>query len=182
MFAVKASRFITHVKRLKDCEEPLETFLGRARLLGEALGPVLYQLPPNFHYKPENVDRLADFLALLPRDMRHVFEFRHDSWFNADLFSLLRIHNVGFCAFHMAGWETPLEATTDFAYVRFHGSRRRLRRFLQPGRPGDLGRPPARPAGGRARSLRLLQQRHRRLCRRECEDADRVHHAFRPQG
>jgi uncharacterized protein YecE (DUF72 family) len=115
-FAVKASRFITHIKRLRDCEEPLETFLGRARLLGEALGPVLYQLPPNFHCKPENMDRLADFLSLLPRDVRHVFEFRHDSWFNNDVFFLLRLHNAGFCAFHMVDWETPLEATTDLAY------------------------------------------------------------------
>ncbi len=122
VFAVKASRYITHVKRLKDCEEPLETFLDRARLLGDALGPVLYQLPPNFHYKPQNVERLVEFLSLLPQDVRHVFEFRHDSWFNADLLSLLRIHNAGFCAFHMAGRETPLEATTDFAYVRFHGA------------------------------------------------------------
>jgi uncharacterized protein YecE (DUF72 family) len=121
MFAVKASRFITHIKRLKDCEEPLEMFLGRARLLGDSLGPVLYQLPPNFHYKTQNVERLTEFLSLLPQDIRHVFEFRHDSWFNADLFSLLRIHNAGFCAFHTAGRETPLEATTDFAYVRFHG-------------------------------------------------------------
>jgi len=121
-FAVKASRYMTHVKRLKDCEEPLQDFLARARLLGQALGPVLYQLPPNFHYKPENVKRLAAFLSLLPADMRHVFEFRHDSWFNPELFSLLRTHNAGFCAFHMAGWETPLEATTDFAYLRFHGA------------------------------------------------------------
>lgn len=121
-FAVKASRYITHVKRLRDCAEPLDNFLSRARLLGPSLGPVLYQLPPNFHYKPENVERLTDFLSLLPQDMRHVFEFRHDSWFNADLLSLLRIHNAGFCAFHMASWETPLEATTDFAYVRLHGS------------------------------------------------------------
>jgi len=121
-FAVKASRYITHVKRLRDCAEPLDNFLSRARLLGPSLGPVLYQLPPNFHYKPENVERLTDFLSLLPQDMRHVFEFRHDSWFNADLLSLLRIHNAGFCAFHMAGWETPVEATTDFAYMRFHGA------------------------------------------------------------
>ena len=65
---------------------------------------------------------MLTFLSLLPADMRHVFEFRHDSWFNAELFSLLRMHNAGFCAFHMAGWETPLEATTDFAYLRFHGA------------------------------------------------------------
>ena len=122
VFSVKASRFITHVKRLRDCEEPLETFLGRARLLGDALGPVLYQLPPNFQRTPVNVERVADFLALLPQDVRHVFEFRHESWFTDEVFALLSRHNAGFCAFHMADRETPLEATTDFAYIRFHGS------------------------------------------------------------
>jgi len=121
-FAVKASRFITHIKRLRDCEEPLETFLDRARLLGDALGPVLYQMPPSFHRTPENSERLARFLSLLPQDVRHVFEFRHDSWFDAEPFALLRMHNVGFCVFHMVDRETPLEATTDFVYVRFHGS------------------------------------------------------------
>jgi uncharacterized protein YecE (DUF72 family) len=122
LFAVKASRFITHIKRLRDCEEPLETFLDRARLLGDALGPVLYQMPPSFHRTPENSERLANFLSLLPHDVRHVFEFRHDSWFDAEPFALLRMHNVAFCAFHMVDRETPLEATTDFVYVRFHGS------------------------------------------------------------
>ena len=121
-FSVKASRYITHVKRLKDCGEPLGKFISRARLLGDALGPVRYQLPPNFHCKTENMDRLAGFLALLPRDLKHVFEFRHDSWFNDELFSLLRMYNVGFCAYHRDGCETPLEATTDFAYLRLHGS------------------------------------------------------------
>lgn len=122
LFAVKASRYITHVKRLTHAEQPLENFLGGARLLESALGPILYQLPPNFHLKPENRDRLAHFLSLLPSDLRHVFEFRHDSWFDDDVFSLLRLHNAAFCVFHMFDRETPLVATTDFAYVRFHGS------------------------------------------------------------
>jgi len=65
---------------------------------------------------------LADFLSALPRDIRHVFEFRHGSWFNSEVFALLRLHNVGFCAFHMVDRQTPMEATTDFAYMRFHGS------------------------------------------------------------
>lgn len=121
-FAVKASRFITHIRRLKDCQEPVERFLGRARALSEHLGPVLYQMPPNFHRNERNEAVLTDFLATLPRDIRHVFEFRHDSWFNAEVFALLRLHNVGFCAFHMVDWQTPMEATTDFAYMRFHGS------------------------------------------------------------
>lgn len=122
LFAVKASRYITHVKRLTHSEQPLESFLEGARLLGDALGPVLYQLPPNFHSKPENHDRLAHFLSLLPGDVRHVFEFRHASWYDDDVFSLLRLYNAAFCVFHMFDRETPLVATTDFAYVRFHGS------------------------------------------------------------
>ncbi len=121
-FAVKASRFITHVKRLKDCREPVETFLGRARAMDESLGPVLYQMPPSFRRNEDSEAVLVDFLSLLPRDLRHVFEFRHDSWFNAEVFAVLRLHNVGFCAYHMVDKETPVEATTDFAYVRFHGS------------------------------------------------------------
>jgi uncharacterized protein YecE (DUF72 family) len=121
-FAVKASRFVTHIKRLKDCREPVETFSDRARAMGEHLGPILYQMPPNFHRNERNEAALSDFLSTLPRDLRHVFEFRHDSWFNSEVFALLRLHNVGFCAFHMVDWETPMEATTDFAYMRFHGS------------------------------------------------------------
>lgn len=118
-YAVKGNRFITHIKRIRNVEEPIETLMGRARLLGESLGPVLWQLPPQMKV---NVDRLREFLSLLPRDVRHVFEFRHESWFDDEVFFTLRMHNVGFCAYHMVDWETPLEATTDFAYVRFHGA------------------------------------------------------------
>jgi uncharacterized protein YecE (DUF72 family) len=121
-YAVKASRFITHIRRLKDCGEPVETFLGRARAMGENLGPVLYQMPPNFHRNEGNEAVLVDFLSALPQDLRHVFEFRHDSWLNSEVFALLRLHNVGFCAYHMVDRQTPMEATTDFAYMRFHGS------------------------------------------------------------
>ena len=121
-FAVKASRYITHIKRLRDCEEPLETFLSRVRLLGEAAGPVLFQLPPQFKRHARNEAALADFLTLLPHDLRHVFEFRDPAWHTPDIFFLLRMHNAAFCAYHMVDEETPLEATADFAYMRFHGS------------------------------------------------------------
>ena len=118
-FAVKVSRFITHVKRLRNAEEPVANFLSRAKLLGEKLGPLLYQLPPNLH---RNDSLLESFLSMLPGDLRHVFEFRHESWHTQDVFDLLRRHNVGFCIFDMPGLTTPLEVTADFAYVRFHGS------------------------------------------------------------
>jgi len=118
-YAVKVSRFITHIKRLKDVAEPIETFLQRARHLNEKLGPLLYQLPPNMH---RNDERLESFLPLLPKGLRHVIEFRHQSWLDEEVFDILRRHNIGFCVFDMPGLPCPLLATADFAYIRFHGS------------------------------------------------------------
>ena len=117
VFAVKASRFITHIKRLKD-KQPLDTFLTRAQGLKEKLGPVLYQLPPNMH---RNDDRLESFLSVLPKDIRHVFEFRHGSWLDEGVFSILHKYNAGLCVFDMPDFTCPVLATADFAYIRFHG-------------------------------------------------------------
>lgn len=119
VYAVKVSRFITHIKRLKDVGEPVETFLSRARHLNEKLGPLLYQLPPNMR---RNDERLDAFLSLLPIGLRHVVEFRHESWLDDGVFDILRRHNVGLCVFDMPGVSCPLLATADFAYIRFHGS------------------------------------------------------------
>jgi len=119
VYAVKVSRFITHIKRLKEVEEPVATFLDRARHLEEKLGPLLYQLPPNMH---RNDERLDHFLSLLPKGLRHVVEFRHESWLDEGVFAILRKHNVGFCVFDMPDLPCPLMATADFAYIRFHGS------------------------------------------------------------
>jgi uncharacterized protein YecE (DUF72 family) len=118
-FAVKVSRFITHIKRLKDVEEPLDSFLGRAKILSEKLGPLLYQLPPSMHRDDR---RLESFLSILPSGMKHTFEFRHHSWLDDGVFAILRQHNVGLCVFDMPGLTCPLLATADFAYIRFHGS------------------------------------------------------------
>ncbi|MCK4362242.1 MAG: DUF72 domain-containing protein [Dehalococcoidia bacterium] len=118
-YAVKVSRFITHIKRLKDVAEPAETFLQRARHLNEKLGPLLYQLPPNMH---RNDERLESFLRLLPKGLRHVIEFRHQSWLDEGVFDILRRHEIGFCVFDMPGLPCPLLSTADFAYIRFHGS------------------------------------------------------------
>jgi len=117
-FAVKCSRLITHSKRLNDSEDLLATFFGRMRLLGDRLGPVLYQLPPKFARDDE---RLARFLALLPRDLEHVFEFRDESWWHDAVYALLRAHNASFCIYHMGESSTPVVATSREAYVRFHG-------------------------------------------------------------
>jgi len=118
-FAVKVSRFITHIKRLRDAEEAVEKFITRAQILGEKLGPLLYQLPPNMH---RNDEVLESFLSALPQGMKHVFEFRHQSWFNEDIFEVLHKYNIGFCVFDMPSFSCPLIATADFAYMRFHGS------------------------------------------------------------
>ncbi len=120
-FAVKASRFITHIKRLNDSKEPLDTFVERAKILGEKLGPILYQLPPSMH---RDDARLESFLSLLPQGIKHVFEFRHKSWLDDEVFEIMRRYNVGLCVFDMPRFSCPLVATADFVYLRFHGSTR----------------------------------------------------------
>ena len=118
-FAVKVSRFITHIKRLKDSEQPVDTFLSRAKILKQKLGPLLYQLPPSMH---RDDDRLESFLSILPPGLKHTLEFRHQSWVDEGVFEILRRHNVGLCVFDMPGLSCPLAVTADFAYIRFHGS------------------------------------------------------------
>lgn len=119
VYAVKASRLITHYRKLRNVETALETFSSRARLLGDKLGPLLYQLPPNM---TRNESLLEAFIRLLPPELNHVFEFRHESWFDQRVLALLRKHNMGFCIYDMPGVTTPMVATADFVYVRFHGS------------------------------------------------------------
>ena len=117
-YSVKAPRFITHMKKLKDCSEPVEEFLSRARNLGESIGPILYQLPPRWAF---NRGRLEEFIALLPADLSHVFEFREKSWLSEEVLALLDRHGMAFCAHDMPGLATPRWASGPIAYVRFHG-------------------------------------------------------------
>lgn len=117
-FAVKGSRFITHMKKLKDPAPALEKFFARADLLGPKLGPVVFQLPPNWAV---DVDRFAEFLQALPRAHRYAFEFRHPSWHTEGIYRLLRHHRSALCIYHLAGFTSPIEITTDFAYLRLHG-------------------------------------------------------------
>ncbi len=119
VFAVKVSRFITHIKRLKSMEEPVQNFLTRADLLQDRLGPILYQLPPTMK---RNDETLEVFLSILPLQHRHVFEFRHQSWIDDGVFNILKRYNAGLCVFDMPNFTCPVVATADFAYVRFHGS------------------------------------------------------------
>jgi uncharacterized protein YecE (DUF72 family) len=119
LYAVKANRFITHIKRLNEPAEPLERFFEIINLLKHKLGPVLFQLPPRFH---KDLYKLKDFLNLLPEKIKSVFEFRHESWFSQDTYKLLEKHNAGFCVHDMPGIKTPLVVTGNMIYIRFHGS------------------------------------------------------------
>jgi uncharacterized protein YecE (DUF72 family) len=119
LFAVKASRFLTHMKKLKDPEEPVERLFSRACELRSKLGPVLYQLPKQL---PKNVERLSGFLQVLPRRVKHAIEFRDPSWYDDEVMRLLRRHNVALCLHDMAGSEPPRALTARFTYVRFHGA------------------------------------------------------------
>jgi uncharacterized protein YecE (DUF72 family) len=118
LYAVKASRFLTHMKKLKDPEEPIDRLFSRMRGLREHLGPVLYQLPPGWKLDRE---RLEYFLQALPRDVRHVLEFREPSWYADDISELLERYGVARCLHDMKGSATGRERVGPFVYVRFHG-------------------------------------------------------------
>jgi len=119
LYSVKANRFITHMKKLKAPQEALDKFLPRARLLGPHLGPILYQLPPHWHW---NLERLAAFLRVLPKDIAHSVEFRDRSWLRQETFDLLKEEGVAFCIISMPGFDCPIVATSSFVYIRMHGS------------------------------------------------------------
>ena len=116
--AVKASRYITHNRKLKDGAQTAEKFISQMRELGKRLGPILFQLPPSWRI---NRDRLAEFLSELPRTHRYVFEFRNETWNTPEVYDVLHRHNAAFCMFELAGFQSPMEVTADFAYVRLHG-------------------------------------------------------------
>jgi uncharacterized protein YecE (DUF72 family) len=117
-FAVKGSRFLTHMKKLRDAQDGLNRFLGAVEVLEPKLGPILFQLPPHWEL---NVDRLAEFLTILPRYLRCCFEFRNQTWNTEPVYDLLAKYNVGYCIFDLAGYLSPLQVTADFAYIRLHG-------------------------------------------------------------
>jgi uncharacterized protein YecE (DUF72 family) len=118
VFAVKASRYITHMKKLRDPQASTHLFLQRIGTLGRRLGPVLFQLPPHWRY---NEARLAELLGILPGSQRHAFEFRDRSWHERGCYRLLERHNAAFCIYDLDGFVSPRQVTADFVYVRLHG-------------------------------------------------------------
>lgn len=114
-FALKAPQRITHWRRLRNVDEPVRFFCDTARTLGRKLGPLLFQLPPNF---PKDLARLSDLLALVPEGLACAVEFRHASWLAEDVYERLRAHNVALCVADGERGTTPLVATANFGYLR----------------------------------------------------------------
>jgi uncharacterized protein YecE (DUF72 family) len=117
-YAVKANRFLTQAKKLKDCEEPLERMMNSVRSLADRLGPMLYQLPPKMNL---NLERLESFLQVLPKGVNSVFEFRNTSWYVHETYALLDRYGASFCVHDMPGSASERIAVGPIAYVRFHG-------------------------------------------------------------
>lgn len=117
-YAVKATRSITHYRRLRDADEALAQFLDRVSGLGEALGPLLFQLPPTF---PLRRERLEAFLELLPSGSAAAFEFREPTWFVPAVYGALERHGSAFCISDLHGRPTPEVVTAPLVYVRLHG-------------------------------------------------------------
>jgi uncharacterized protein YecE (DUF72 family) len=115
LFALKASQQITHRKRLKDAADAVGYFFQVAVTLGDRMGPVLFQLPPNLK---KDLPRLADFLSVLPPASRCAFEFRHESWFEEDVYEALRSRACALCVAEGEELATPFVATTDWGYLR----------------------------------------------------------------
>ncbi|HEX6913638.1 MAG TPA: DUF72 domain-containing protein [Chitinophagaceae bacterium] len=121
IYVVKASRFITHMKKLGDTREALEIFLHNCNGLEDKLGPILFQLPPGWQL---NIERLREFLEQLPRGYRFAFEFRNPTWYTEEVYALLQQYNCAFCIYQLAGHMSPVKVTADWVYLRLHGPTR----------------------------------------------------------
>jgi uncharacterized protein YecE (DUF72 family) len=138
VFAWKASKFITHWKRLSgNSVNSLDLLESRVALLGGKAGPILFQLPPNFQ---ADADRLASFLKLLPKRRRYSFEFRHSSWYAPRILRLLSGRNISLCLSDHHDAPAPWRRTADFVYVRGHGPGGRYKGHYRPDVLGDWAR------------------------------------------
>jgi uncharacterized protein YecE (DUF72 family) len=118
LFAAKGSRFLTHMKKLKDPEPGIAKYFDRIAPLGRKLGPILFQLPPRWTV---DCPRLDAFLAALPRGHCYTFELRDPSWHIPEVYRILRRRRAAFCIFEIAGFFSGIQLTADFTYVRLHG-------------------------------------------------------------
>lgn len=118
LFSIKASRYITHLKRLNDCEKSLEFFYKSLTNLKSKIGPILFQLPPSFK---ANKSRLIEFITLLDKQHKYTFEFRHETWFTDEIYELLAKNNIALCITDLNGIQSPKVLTADFTYMRLHG-------------------------------------------------------------
>lgn len=118
IYAVKANRYFTHLKKLKVSATDVNVFLDSAARLGEKLGPILFQLPPKWNV---NLERLEAFLKLLPNSFRYAVEFRNATWYNLEVYALLQSYNVAFCIYELGSHISPSIQTANFLYIRLHG-------------------------------------------------------------
>ena len=130
VFSLKFPQIITHVKMLRDCQSETNAFLDRANSLGEKLGPLLLQFPPN--YSAEHMPELANYLKKLPQQHRYAVEVRDETWLKSEFYSLLKENNAAFAWVDSPKMPQILEVTTDFLYIRLEGDRRKVN--------GTLGR------------------------------------------
>lgn len=124
-FAAKGSRFITHIKKLKDCGQPLQLFKENAAGLGEKLAVCLWQLPPNLLYNSERLEEFCQLLTDEYPEKRHAFEFRHESWLQEECYDILSAHGLALCIPVGPGYSRSEQMTAPFSYIRFHGSETR---------------------------------------------------------
>lgn len=118
LFSIKASRYITHIKRLNDARESLSLLYRRIRYLDKKLGPILFQLPPSFH---KDMERLEGFVRLLKPKHKYVFEFRSPTWFDDEVYAYLKKNKIALCISDLNGLLSPQEVTANFVYIRLHG-------------------------------------------------------------
>ncbi len=137
-FACKLPQVITHQKHLLDAQGELDDFVRRVDSLGDRLGPILIQTPPQFHYT--EIDKLKLFLELLPERFQFAAEFRHRSWVRADVYDLLRTHNVAWVMLDLSYMPKVFQVTADFVYIRWLGQRKAFEKYdhLQADRGADL--------------------------------------------